>query len=58
MYDKTQLELMKEEIIIIDQYDNPIKPGTKKTSHLLNNNPVYYIVLSVYFYLILRERNY
>ena len=38
MYDKTQLELMKEEIIVIDQDDNPIKPGTKKECHLLNNN--------------------
>lgn len=38
MYDPTQLELMNEQIIVVDQNDNVIRSGTKKECHLWNNN--------------------
>jgi len=34
-YDATQVELMREQIAVVDDNDNVIRPGSKKETHLL-----------------------
>ncbi|KAK9899615.1 isopentenyl-diphosphate delta-isomerase [Cystobasidium minutum MCA 4210] len=36
-YDPAQLEMMKEELIVVDNDDNPIGQDSKKTCHLMSN---------------------
>ena len=36
-FDDTQVELMKEEVILLDKNDNPIGSATKKYAHLWQN---------------------
>eukprot|EP01132_Coremiostelium_polycephalum_P000835 gene835-1042_t len=36
-HDTTQIELMKEECIVVNDDDRPIRPGSKKECHLMEN---------------------
>ncbi|GAM25018.1 hypothetical protein SAMD00019534_081930 [Acytostelium subglobosum LB1] len=36
-HNETQIQLMKEECIVVDNNDTPIRPGSKKECHLMEN---------------------